>query len=362
MKAYSFYFNASDWLASASVKQMSLAERGAYIGLLAFAWGEKEPGTLPASADKVRRLAEMSPAEWEVSSEAILEKFPLSECGTYRYNPRLIAEAKKQQELSEKNAENGRKSAERRAAEKAAKEAAAAEAQRKANEMSTTVAPNPTTVDFRANEMSTKLSQAKQSTNVDEEREASSASVLKKEVGGQPLNAQPTAPTIVAVPAAADPAKAAAIATTDYDDEQPWQESPLTKPEPFRIICDRVELYRGIAYEHYRQLALAAVEGTDTRRTVKQWQSWIHKFLANQTPKNGKLLTGAEVADQARTGVHAPQYEGGYRHEVRPELQAQREAEQQAQIQARIAANFARTAAAQGQVTTPLPGGVARSF
>ena len=35
MKAYSFYFNTSDWLASPAVKMMSKAERGVYIGLLA---------------------------------------------------------------------------------------------------------------------------------------------------------------------------------------------------------------------------------------------------------------------------------------------------------------------------------------
>lgn len=109
MKAYSFYFNASDWLASQAVKQMSLAERGAYIGLLAFAWGSEQPGTLPASEDKVRRLAEMSPAEWAVSSEILLEKFPLSECGTYRYNPRLRAEAAKEQSRSDKAKESANK-------------------------------------------------------------------------------------------------------------------------------------------------------------------------------------------------------------------------------------------------------------
>jgi uncharacterized protein YdaU (DUF1376 family) len=285
-KAYSFFFNASDWLASASVKQMSLAERGAYIGLLAFAWGEKEPGTLPASTDKVRRLAEMSPAEWEVSSEAILEKFPLSECGTYRYNPRLIAEAKKQQELSEKNAENGRKSAERRAAEKAAKEAAAAEAQRKANEKATTVEINPTTVGFEANETSTKISKDKLSPKGDEEREAGSSSSLAEP---QSLEAEKDKP------AQTNTAPHPAATLTDPLDEQTLDESPLTKPRPFQIICDR-NLFVGINYELYRLQAYnAAVRSKAKPRTVSQWESWIVKYLNNNGGPTGLLKPGQQA-------------------------------------------------------------------
>lgn len=109
MKSYSFYFNASDWLASPSVKMMSKAERGVYISLLALAWENPVQGTLPASADKVRRLAEMSADEWVESGETLLEKFPLSECGTYRYNPRLLAEAAKEQARSQKAKESANK-------------------------------------------------------------------------------------------------------------------------------------------------------------------------------------------------------------------------------------------------------------
>lgn len=170
MKAYSFYFNASDWLASPAVKLMSKAERGVYIQLLALAWGMEQPGTLPASADKVRRLAEMSPDEWAESSEVLLEKFPLSECGTYRYNPRLVAEAEKEQARSEKNAEAGRKSAEKRAAEKAAAEAAL---QRKGNANPTGVEINPTGVAKTANENPT-ISKGKLSKE-GKEKQASSA-------------------------------------------------------------------------------------------------------------------------------------------------------------------------------------------
>lgn len=99
MKSYSFYFNTSDWLGSQAVKQMSKAERGTFIDLLALAWGRENQ--LPASDDKVRRLAEMSAAEWAESGEVLLEQFPLSPCGTYRFNPRLQLEVAKEQRKSE---------------------------------------------------------------------------------------------------------------------------------------------------------------------------------------------------------------------------------------------------------------------
>ncbi|SDY98979.1 Uncharacterized conserved protein YdaU, DUF1376 family, partial [Hymenobacter psychrophilus] len=273
MKAYSFYFNASDWLASQAVKQMSLAERGAYIGLLAYAWGADMPGTLPVNPDRVRRMAEMSPAEWEVSGEVLLEKFPLSECGAYRYNPRLLAEAAKQRELSEKNAENGRKSAERRAADKAAREAEAAKRQRKANENPTVVEINPTTVEKTANESSTKISQAKQSSYEDEG--ASSAGQIE---GEKPTPKSQTTATN----------SARAVALTDPADEQHWSEGPLTKPGAFQVICER-QGYEGIDFGHYRKQALAAAEDANISRTIAQWNGWIRNYLNNQS-KNGPLL------------------------------------------------------------------------
>ena len=347
-KAPAFLFYAGDFLSSPDVQAMDTREIGAYCLLLFNAWQGDLPGHLPNNEDRLRRMTRLTVAEWEVSRELLLSKFPVADMGHTRYNPRLVAEAEKQAENRAKNAANGKRGG---------RPKKPSESQ---NNPPLSV-ENPTLSKTKANanpneSISISIST---STNVDEEREQdSSSSALKLEVGGQPLNASPTAPTSVAG-RPADPAKAAAIATTDYDDEQPWQESPLTKPAAFQIICDRVALYQGIAYEHYRQLALAAMEGTETRRTVKQWQSWIHKFLTNQTPKGGKLLTGAEVADQARTGVNAPQYVGGYRHEVLPEVQAQRQAEQQASVQARIAANLARN---HPQPVIPQPGGVARTF
>lgn len=340
MKPFWFAFNVTDWLSSKSVRLMSLAERGAYIGLLTTAWGEEVPGTLPVDTDEVRRLAEMSPEQWAVSGPCLLKKFPLSECGTFRYNPRLLAEGQEQKRKSELAAEAGRRSAE-------------AKKQRKGNGTSTDVAKKPTDVEKTATECQLVTYTITSSSNEEEgeQNPSSSATHLKAELGGQALVAAPPA----------DPAKAAALATTDPADEQPWQESPLTKPVPFQVICERHPFGKGIAYEHYRQLALAAVEGTDTARTIKQWQSWIFKFLENQKPKGGQLLTPADLARETQTGVRAPQHPNAPNHKPRPEVQAKRDADFEAQKQLRIAANLARNAA-DGLSQQTQPGGVARTF
>lgn len=270
MKAYSFYFNATDWLASPSVKLMTKAERGCYIDLLAIAWNQKEPGTLPASEDKVRRLAELTPAEWEVSGEALLEVFPLSECQTFRYNQRLLDEVAKQRELSEKNARNGQKSAERRAAEKAAKEAAAAtEAQRLANQKATVVAPNPTTVEptgnHEGNQSSTKLSQAKQLTIVSKD-------------AGEPAPEPPAKPKTIERRLPLPP-----------DDVELFNASnwpSLTDPQKFANVCATLG-YPQVDFELYRHQIGASLDGKEL--PASSLRKWIESYL-NRDKAEGRLL------------------------------------------------------------------------
>lgn len=78
---------------------------------------------------------------------------------------------------------------------------------------------------------------------------------------------------------------------TDPADEQHWSESPLTKPVPFKVICDRLG-YEGIAYEKYRKQGLVAAQDGNISRTVKQWNSWIRNYLENQS-KQGPLTKQA---------------------------------------------------------------------
>ncbi len=80
---------------------------------------------------------------------------------------------------------------------------------------------------------------------------------------------------------------------TDPDDEQHWSLSPLSKPRPFRVICER-NGFADIDFEHYRRQALAAAEDANISRTVGQWNSWCRKFLNNQS-QHGPLLRAAAV-------------------------------------------------------------------
>ena len=251
MKPFWFAFNTAAWLSSKSVRMMSLAERGAYIGLLATAWGEDQPGTLPAAEDFIRRLSEMSPDEWKVSGPVILAMFPLADCGTHRYNPRLLEEAGKREVLSEKKADAGRKSAAKRAA-------ASTGGHQDANTIPTGVEINPTGVAEKANQLQIQLQL--QSTNVD-----AAAKPTKEEAGKQysKLN-------------------------TDPSDEQHWTAGPLTRTDSFKAICDRLGFLE-IDCEHYRKQAMVSAEDADTSRTISQWVSWVRNFFNNQL-KNGPLL------------------------------------------------------------------------
>jgi hypothetical protein len=185
--------------------------------------------------------------------------------------------------------------------------------------------------------------------------------LLKAELATLTENQGDHRPTIVAAPAPIAPDKAAARAMTDPGDEIPWRDSPLSRAESFKIICERHTFGKGIAHEHYRQLALAAVEDTDTSRTIKQWQSWIFKFLENQKPKTGSLLTPAALATEMQTGVRAPQHHNAPDHKPRPEVLAQRTADFEAEKAARITANFAKRAAEAGG-SVQQPGSTARGF
>ena len=125
----------------------------------------------------------------------------------------------------------------------------------------------------------------------------------------------------------ARPERQAALANTDPDEEQHWSAGPLTKPGPFRVICERHPLGKGIAFEHYRLLALAAAEVKNISRTIAQWQSWIFKFLDHQKPVGGSLLTPAALATEAQTGARAPQSPDAIRFDLNPEATARRRRE-----------------------------------
>lgn len=83
-----FAFHNEDWLTDVYVRQMTLAQRGAYITLLAYEWSE---GWIPADPEGLRRLLGADKAEWEaIWVEPLVGRF--REVDGRLYNPRLEKE------------------------------------------------------------------------------------------------------------------------------------------------------------------------------------------------------------------------------------------------------------------------------
>ena len=67
-----FQFYAKDWLASSAVRRMNLAERGAYIDLLAHAWND---GAIPNDAESLSSMLGVSKRVWKTVAPKVLSRF-----------------------------------------------------------------------------------------------------------------------------------------------------------------------------------------------------------------------------------------------------------------------------------------------
>lgn len=111
-KSPAFQFYAADWLADEDVRAMTLAERGAYIDLLAFCWRE---GSIPDDSDRCARLLGATAREFAGCWTAVRARFQPGEAG------RLVSARMEQQRAEhaayvEMQRQKGNKSAAARAA------------------------------------------------------------------------------------------------------------------------------------------------------------------------------------------------------------------------------------------------------
>lgn len=110
MKTPAFQFYPGDFLSSPDVQLMTTQEIGAYCLLLFYAWIITEsPGHLPNDDDKLQRLSKLNKKEWDKVKGVVLEKFPVTDCGKFRYNARMLKEHSKQETRRQRLAENGKK-------------------------------------------------------------------------------------------------------------------------------------------------------------------------------------------------------------------------------------------------------------
>lgn len=110
--AYYFPFHAKDWRSSESVALMSLAERGAFIELLAVAWlSSDEPCTIPATDAEIAALLRVSVSDWLPIAPRVLAEFDETTSSGRLRNDRLWNEYRAMREKHRKQSQGGRTTA-----------------------------------------------------------------------------------------------------------------------------------------------------------------------------------------------------------------------------------------------------------
>jgi len=267
-KSLWFPLYAKDFMSSPDVQIMEAHEVGAYLLLMMHSWQSDMPGFLPNDEGRLRRASRLSVEAWKESGALLLSKWPVAQDPTLRYNPRLLLEAENALDLRKKKSEAGQKSAELRAARKAEDERLATEGQQKVNRRSTGVEQNGNTPAQNLNQSQSQL----QSTNVDEEREASSSSpVLKAEKGGQSIH------------------PAAAHAESLQADTFTFAESFFTKPDVYAVVLRDLGFAEVDAAHYAREIRLHSEEKGD-RLMMSAWRKRLASWLKNDKARGCLLL------------------------------------------------------------------------
>ena len=105
----SFQFYPRDWLASSSVRRMTLAERGAYIDLLAYAW---QDGGFPDDDAEIARMLQVSTSVWRKLARRVRPRFEVQDGRLI--NARLECVRAEQAAYRERRANAGRSGAAKR--------------------------------------------------------------------------------------------------------------------------------------------------------------------------------------------------------------------------------------------------------
>lgn len=116
-KSPAFQFYPGDWLGSMKIMLMKPEHEGAYIRLLAIAWGNDDCG-LPDNDDELAVLSRLGEG-WLKGGSVVVRKCFFSEGGRL-YNKRLLEEREKQKAWREKSSSGGVKSGKVRRAKKLA--------------------------------------------------------------------------------------------------------------------------------------------------------------------------------------------------------------------------------------------------
>ena len=105
-----FQFYAKDWLASSAVRRMTLAERGAYIDLLAHAWND---GGIENNPKSIAKLLGTTVFRWQKLAPAVLSRFTKNGDGRM-VNKRQESVRAQQVAHHKERSDSGRKGADKR--------------------------------------------------------------------------------------------------------------------------------------------------------------------------------------------------------------------------------------------------------
>lgn len=109
-----FKFWAKDWRSSESIQLMSLAERGAFLELLAVAWlSSEEPCTIPSDDTQLAMLLHCPVREWRRISARVLAEFEAVESGRLR-NAKLYRVYCEMQAKHDRQSQGGKRGASKR--------------------------------------------------------------------------------------------------------------------------------------------------------------------------------------------------------------------------------------------------------
>ena len=89
---------------------LSVAEHGAYLLMMATAW--QTHGLLPLKDDQLRRIARMTPDEWEASRDTLIAFWTLTDYGYMQ--PRLSEELEQAKSLMKQKSAAGKEGAKAR--------------------------------------------------------------------------------------------------------------------------------------------------------------------------------------------------------------------------------------------------------
>jgi uncharacterized protein YdaU (DUF1376 family) len=260
MKAPAFLFYAGDFLSSPDVQAMDTREVGAYLLLLLNAWQGDLPGHLPNNEDRLRRLTRLTVAEWEVSRELLLSKFPVADMGHTRYNPRMVTEAEKQAENRRKQAENGKRGG---------RPKKPTESQ---NNPPLSV-ENPT------------LSETKANANPNESFSISISEPTN--VGKQAREPEPSKPKPVE--------RRLPLPAEDVELFKAAEWPSLKDPARFAQVCAQLG-FPQVDFARYRPQIIASLEGKELPAT--SLRNWIKSYLNNDQNEGALLVPAAQAPNE----------------------------------------------------------------